>query len=711
MNEVSFSRKVKEVKFGSWSLDPKRQTISDGEVERELEPLLFNILCYLIINNDQIITRQNLIEDVWCQGYVDDNAINRAMSELRKVLKSERQKGTVVKTHHRKGYSFFLEPSLIYHSTSAPSDISPIINEKTPGNVSQSTSRSKSLWLSKKPVLLFFSCLLLLILVALYFSKRTLPRATEQPLVEKLYSEKVLSWMNGKYNMLKLSPDKSHAAFSFTPIGKLKSTLVVKDLRSGQERRFAEADVNYFPMGWSIDGSHLFYRVLDIKNKSCEIWTISRDFETKNKPLFSCELRTIFGAEVAPNTFVYTKSNYRNRDELSALVSRNLVTGDEFQITSPNLNSFGDHFLHYENELDSVFFERRHFGYSELYMTGVDGGNLVKLHQSESRIWALSYNKANHSIIWMLPLQKVIIEYSLDKRAVVNRIKLTNDNYYSSYEALSLDKLLVVDYPFTHQIQGLDTQSLAHTIFPAVKNIYTASLPQDDGFFIIAAEVSDFVLYETNKEIENLTKRLVKSEHFIPKYQSETKTLLLQFKNHIEVYNTQTWKLLSSFDVQGTILSSSILSNGTIGYVVSQKNKNVASTYSIETGQTSTLPLQDVVWFSKLNENIYVYLSAKDKLTFFDINLGRVVEAIALPKAVTQHSIVVAEQHIYHSDGHSIYAIHYNDTVKIDKLHTVSERDVIKTLKYHKGILYFDLLQSKSNHLIELQLVDGSSSH
>ncbi|MEI8667656.1 winged helix-turn-helix domain-containing protein [Pseudoalteromonas sp. B131b] len=107
MKEVNFPRSVKEIKFGAWSLNPKLQIISDGEVERELEPLLFKILCYLIINKDEIITRQDLVDDVWCQHYVDDNAINRAMSELRKVLKSEIQRGLVVKTHYRKGYSFF----------------------------------------------------------------------------------------------------------------------------------------------------------------------------------------------------------------------------------------------------------------------------------------------------------------------------------------------------------------------------------------------------------------------------------------------------------------------------------------------------------------------------------------------------------------------------------------------------------------------------
>ena len=114
MKEVHFSRAVKEVQFGAWVFDLKRQVIFDNEVEKELEPLLFKLLSYLIINKGEILTRDDLSSDVWGQNYVDDNAINRAISELRKLLKSEQQKGIVIKTHHRKGYSFFLEPKIIY---------------------------------------------------------------------------------------------------------------------------------------------------------------------------------------------------------------------------------------------------------------------------------------------------------------------------------------------------------------------------------------------------------------------------------------------------------------------------------------------------------------------------------------------------------------------------------------------------------------------
>jgi hypothetical protein len=83
--DSSFSN-LASLTFGHWTLLPQRKTIDDGTTTRELEPLMFNLLRYLIIHRKRIVNRQELIDNVWQQNYVDNNAINRAISELRKVL-------------------------------------------------------------------------------------------------------------------------------------------------------------------------------------------------------------------------------------------------------------------------------------------------------------------------------------------------------------------------------------------------------------------------------------------------------------------------------------------------------------------------------------------------------------------------------------------------------------------------------------------------
>ncbi|MGS0537100.1 hypothetical protein [Pseudoalteromonas sp. SaAl2] len=54
-------------------------------------------------------------------------------------------------------------------------------------------------------------------------------------------------------------------------------------------------------------------------------------------------------------------------------MNRNLITGEEYQISSPNLNSYGDKFLAHIEGKNKVVFERHQFGFSELYITDIEG--------------------------------------------------------------------------------------------------------------------------------------------------------------------------------------------------------------------------------------------------------------------------------------------------------------------------------------------------
>ncbi|MGB0833810.1 MAG: winged helix-turn-helix domain-containing protein [Psychrobium sp.] len=93
------------IKIGPWLFVSERCLITSDSIERELDPLSFKLLSYFVANETRIITRQELVESVWQQSFVDDNAINRAISELRKQLSHPNLVSGIIKTHYRKGYS------------------------------------------------------------------------------------------------------------------------------------------------------------------------------------------------------------------------------------------------------------------------------------------------------------------------------------------------------------------------------------------------------------------------------------------------------------------------------------------------------------------------------------------------------------------------------------------------------------------------------
>ena len=105
--------------IGAWRYNAEKSEIQSGGIVRELEPLIEKLLNYFISNSNKIVSRQELIDNVWQHAYVDDNSINRAISELRKQLKLPDSNHIYIKTHYRKGYSLTYAPVEIQASANS----------------------------------------------------------------------------------------------------------------------------------------------------------------------------------------------------------------------------------------------------------------------------------------------------------------------------------------------------------------------------------------------------------------------------------------------------------------------------------------------------------------------------------------------------------------------------------------------------------------
>ena len=108
-----------QYRVGPWTLLEQRGVLLSGDIERELDPLLIKLITFFLQRPQQIVPREQLIEHVWQQGYVDNNAINRAISELRKKLKHPDDPAIFIKTHYRQGYSLVREVATLDNAASA----------------------------------------------------------------------------------------------------------------------------------------------------------------------------------------------------------------------------------------------------------------------------------------------------------------------------------------------------------------------------------------------------------------------------------------------------------------------------------------------------------------------------------------------------------------------------------------------------------------
>ena len=80
----------REFSVGEWRVLPQlnRIKLNSTDEERQLEPRLVRLLCFLGANEERVLSREELVQELWPRVVVNENSLTRAISELRKQLHS-----------------------------------------------------------------------------------------------------------------------------------------------------------------------------------------------------------------------------------------------------------------------------------------------------------------------------------------------------------------------------------------------------------------------------------------------------------------------------------------------------------------------------------------------------------------------------------------------------------------------------------------------
>ena len=96
-----------EFVFAEIKVLPQLNRLEDQNsgTQTALEPRLMHLLCFLAANQHKVLDRDTLIKQLWPNVVVNENSLTRAVSELRKHLKSSNaQTSTLIETIPKKGY-------------------------------------------------------------------------------------------------------------------------------------------------------------------------------------------------------------------------------------------------------------------------------------------------------------------------------------------------------------------------------------------------------------------------------------------------------------------------------------------------------------------------------------------------------------------------------------------------------------------------------
>jgi DNA-binding winged helix-turn-helix (wHTH) protein len=95
-----------QYRFGPFVVDRARYRVLRGGDALDLTPKLLDLLLHLVDHAGSLVTKEQLLDALWPDANVTDNALAQAVSELREALGDDAASPQFIKTVARRGYRF-----------------------------------------------------------------------------------------------------------------------------------------------------------------------------------------------------------------------------------------------------------------------------------------------------------------------------------------------------------------------------------------------------------------------------------------------------------------------------------------------------------------------------------------------------------------------------------------------------------------------------
>lgn len=113
--------------FGSFRLDPTERLLTRGGLPLALTPKAFDTLLALIENSRHVVTKEELMNRVWPDIFVEETNLAQHISMLRKVLGERPGGGQYIETVPKRGYRFVVPVNKIRYE---PSEVKTSVQER-----------------------------------------------------------------------------------------------------------------------------------------------------------------------------------------------------------------------------------------------------------------------------------------------------------------------------------------------------------------------------------------------------------------------------------------------------------------------------------------------------------------------------------------------------------------------------------------------------
>ncbi len=414
-------RKAKKIQVGEWIYDLNKLTISQGGDELSLEPKIVDLLSYLIKNPNRVISKQELMDNVW-QTIVSDNTVSRGIVRLRRTLNDDPQNPAYVVTVPRKGYRLIAPVQPLDRSTANPP--------------------SKQWSIAAGIALL----LVIIILGSAYRLNAPEPNASNSPM--KLTP--ITTLIGDEINPA-LSSDGRLLAFAHRESADRPFRIMVKDLHNNLTYGVTTGAKNAWLPAWSPDNTKLVYQ----NHYSSEYCQINiADVSNLSKPVINesvldCNRGVGSGSVIwgGPDVLYYAEAASENDPFI--IYRYHISSKNLNQITSPPNSGRGDYRMQLSPDGKWLAFVRNpvYWTQSELWLHSIETGETRRIIKLPLRLRALAWLPDSKHLVVANP-NKQLQSVNIDTGTTV---ELTSEVLSLFHPSASGGKLVASAGSFHHR--------------------------------------------------------------------------------------------------------------------------------------------------------------------------------------------------------------------------------------------------------------------
>lgn len=358
--------------LGPWLVQPSLGRVSLESRIVQVRPKVMDLLVYMAGSPSTVISKETLLNDVWCKEAISESALTRTITELRSAIGDDADQPRFLETIPKRGYR------LIAPVRPVPSQMeSPAKRRLVP------------------TLMILIVALLISGSLAVLLFKVEPSEPTDATLVKPL-----TAWP-GSEGGLSFSPDGKQVALAWSGEAGDNFDIYVKRIDDESRRRLTtDPEPDLWP-AWSPDGGAIAF-VRD-SNRGAALYLVP---ESGGPERFITSLKTrtrLFRFKMLDwsRDGALVVADQNSPEEPFHLIRLSIDTGDTKQLTSPPANSYGDLRPAVSPDGQTVAFTRALAPTtSDIYRVPISGGEPRRVTFDDLVITALSWSEDGGSIVF-----------------------------------------------------------------------------------------------------------------------------------------------------------------------------------------------------------------------------------------------------------------------------------------------------------------------